>query len=94
MSSDRMSSDHISSDPMSADPMSPDADRPGEAMRQMLARTAAISLPLHERRAERYRQRAKRTRIPLLRRIFVRRAERAESWARRLRDRIVEADGH
>ena len=71
----------------------PNASQHHRAIQQMLARTAAITLPLHEQRAERCRRRAGRTRSPLMRLIFTRRAERAERRAKRLREQIARADG-
>jgi hypothetical protein len=61
-------------------------------MQLMLGRNAEAFLVLHEGRAATERERASRTRIPLLRWFHAHRARNAERWAERCREEIRKAE--
>ena len=63
-----------------------------DAMQLGHGRGAEAFLPSHEGRAARNRERASRTRFPLLRWFYVRRARNAERWAERCREAIAKAE--
>ena len=63
-----------------------------DAMRLMLARSAAAVLPVHERRAAENRERACRSHSTLLRWFFAKKAQRAERCAERCRAEMAKAE--
>ena len=63
-----------------------------DAMQLGHGRGAEAFLTSHQARAARNRERASRTRIPLLRWFYLRRAQNAERWAERCREEIAKAE--
>jgi hypothetical protein len=68
------------------------AKRNRDAIELMLGRGAEAFLPLHERRAAMNRERARQSRVPLVRWFLSRRAQAAERWAERCREQIAKAE--